>query len=209
MINFYKKIKPEKEHNPGYAKTLINLPSRIAIIGPSGSMKSNALLNYLYLTTGSFSTITIVIKNDNEPLYNYIKTRNSDIVFTDTIPPLEDYDKDQGPHLIVFDDIIANREMFPEISKYFIMGRKRGITSILLSQNMYSIPKLIRNQLNIIMIKRLSSIKDLKLILSEYGLSDDINTLLEKYKIATQIDTDFLKIDINNNKIYKNFTDLL
>jgi hypothetical protein len=56
------------------------------------------------------------------------------------------------------------------------------------------------------MLKKLSSTKDLNLILRENNLANiDIKTFRTLYKNATNDKTNVMMIDIDNNKIYKNF----
>ncbi|MFN9110095.1 MAG: hypothetical protein ACK5XN_08505, partial [Bacteroidota bacterium] len=47
----------------------------MAIIGSSGSMKTNTLINIIKLQAHNFDQIVINTRNANEPLYNYLKLK--------------------------------------------------------------------------------------------------------------------------------------
>lgn len=204
--NFYTEIKKEKPaRNTGYKLHGLELPTRILVCSPSGTGKTNWLLNFLRLSSGSFSKIVISLKSSDEPLYNLLKKESEDIEFFEegVIPPISDFDGHTSS-LIVFDDLVLEKDQ-RLIQEYFVRGRKKGITCIYLSQSYYKSPKLIRINCRYIIIKRLASIKDLKLILSEYNLNQDIDSILSLYNEATQDFLSFLLIDTQNNKFTKNF----
>jgi len=200
MKNFYSEIKKQKPvRNTGYKKTGIELPTRILVCSPSGSGKSNWVLNFLALNSGTFSKIVICVKNSDEPLYNLLREESDDVEFSEEgiIPPINDF-KIHKSSCIVFDDLVLEKDQ-SKIGEYFIRGRKLGITCIYITQSYYRTPKIIRINCRYIIIKRLSSIKDLKLILSEYNLSTDINDVLQLYEESTKDFLSFLLIDTQNN----------
>ena len=59
----------------------------------------------------------------------------------------------------------------------FIRGRKigKGLSLIYLSQSFFKIPKIIRQQFNYLFLLKLSSGRDLNLILSDFSLGVDRN----------------------------------
>ena len=68
--NLYEKIPKEmldEAENPNYDLHKFKLPFRMCIVAPSGSGKTNFLINLLRLfscgSKGTFSTITIITKN--------------------------------------------------------------------------------------------------------------------------------------------------
>lgn len=204
--NFYEIIPKSKPvRNPGYDKHHLDLPAYITIIGGSGSGKTNVLLNFLQLSSGTFSKIVICIKNSDEPLYNYLVDKCEGIEFYEggDIPDLKEFEESSSS-LIVFDDLVLEKDQ-TKIQEYFIRGRKLGITCIYISQSYYKIPKLIRINCRYIILKKLSSGKDLKLIISEYNLNYDMKQIMDLYEQATQQFTDFLLIDTRDNIFRKNF----
>src|SRR5687767_9186713 len=83
LVNFYelkgvKKYAP-KSFNPHFDDTQISLPSRLALIGSTGSGKTSALLNYLLLAQNTFIHIYVVYK-EMEPLYLYLRDKLKDHV---------------------------------------------------------------------------------------------------------------------------------
>ena len=203
--NFYEDVKKDKTRNIGFKYHGIELPTRILICSPSGTGKTNLLINFLRLSSGTFTKIVICTKDSDEPLYNLLKEESNDIEFYENgqIPDTSEFDGHKSS-LIVFDDLVLEKDQ-RRIEEYFIRGRKRGITCIYLTQNYYKTPKNIRINCRYIIIKRLASIKDLKLILSEYGLTQDITNILSLYDSATKDFLGFMFIDTTNNKFYNNF----
>ena len=77
LINFYElpavqALQP-KTHNPNYKKHGLKLPFRMVIIGGSGSMKTNSMMNILYQMNGTFNKVYVFTRNKNEPLYEYLE----------------------------------------------------------------------------------------------------------------------------------------
>lgn len=202
--NFYSIIpKSKPARNPGYKDHGLQLPCYMLIIGGSGSGKTNVLLQFLQMADNTFSKIAICVKNKDEPLYNLLESKSKDTEFYEggIIPPIDDF-KDHKSSLIVFDDLVLEKDQ-SKMQQYFIRGRKFGITCIYISQSYYRIPKLIRINCRYIILKKLASVKDLKLIISEYNLNDSITDILNLYNDATKDFTDFLLIDTQNNLFNK------
>jgi type IV secretory pathway VirB4 component len=205
--NFYTLTKKKKIRNPHYDIHGIELPCYMLIIGGSGSGKTNVLMQFLSLTTETFDNIVICTRNKDEPLYNLLQEKIPDITFYENeIPSIEDFNGSKMS-LICFDDLVLDKQLNNQIQEYYIRARKKNITCIYLSQSYYKIPKLIRINARYIIIKKLASLKDLKLIISEYSL-DNVDNILSLYKEATQQFTDFLLIDVFNNSFKKNFTSI-
>lgn len=204
LTNFYDRINPafvKKYHNPHIVDHELEIPFRMLIIGGSGSGKTNVLLNLLQRMSGTFEKVIIVCKDADEPLYNDLAERHKKdkslciLEGIDSIPPLDEL-KNCGQTLVAFDDLVLEKNQ--EIIKdYFIRGRKigGGISMCYLSQDYYRIPKSIRVNANYIILKKLSSNKDLGIILREYNVGD-IKTVKKFYDYATRNPLDFLLIDI-------------
>lgn len=206
MKNYYNLIPKSKPgHNPGYDQHGLELPAQILIAGGTGCGKTNILLNFLELSTNTFQKIVICIKNSEEPLYNFIKKKINDVEFYEDgqIPDMKEFEPFRSS-LIVFDDLVLEKDQ-SKIAEYFIRGRKLGITCIYISQSYYKTPKIIRINCRYIILKKLSSCKDLKLIISEYNLNYDYDQIIDLYKDATIEFTDFLLIDTRLNLFKKNF----
>jgi len=207
LTNFYAKLpshlKP-KYHNPNYNKThQITLPFRALCIGGSGSGKTTMVLELIKRMSGTFQLIILCCKSSNEPLYELLKSKlDSDslhIYENGIIPEISEYADLDEQILMIFDDLVLDKDQ-RQISEYFIRGRKiaKGISLIYLSQTYFGVPKIIRLQCNFIFLKKLSSLKDLGMILSDYNLGIDKTKLLNIYEKATQNKRSFLTIDLES-----------
>jgi len=172
MLNHYQTLNSKyknKSFNPNKGKTHnIDIPFRMCIIGGSGSGKTNCLMNLLKIAFNStFSHIYLCIPNKDEPLYNQMidKLGDSITVFEDgTIPKLKDLPKNEE-QLIIFDDLVGNKGATPEIIEFFKMARKKNISCVYLSQSYFKIDKLIRQNTNYIIIKKIASKRDLIMLM--------------------------------------------
>lgn len=214
MVNFYEKLNSKytnKGFNPNKGKTHnIDIRFRMCIIGASGSGKSNALLNVLKKFNGTFSHVYLCVKNINEPLYQMLvdKLKDNITVYEDgVVPDLKDIPKiADEEQLIIFDDLVQDKEATPKIIEYFKRSRKDGnFSCIYLSQSYFRIDKFIRQNTNWLMIKKVSSKRDLKLILSDFSLNCDIKDLEKIYNECTKKYEDIMLISLMDGHIYKNF----
>lgn len=208
LINWYEKIPKKyllKSHNPHYDTHRIKLPFRMIIAGNSGSGKTQTLLNLLYNMPDTFENIYITTKNKDEPLYNYLedKLKEQGLKITEgleNLPDLDQMDKEQN-NLIILDDLVNEpaKQQRP-IADYFIRARKKNCSLIYISQSFYQVPKLIRDNITYLIIKQVSSMKNLTMICRECSLGVDREQLKKIYDDATQNKTDFLLIDLEGNK---------
>ena len=216
LIDWYKKMPKKyilKSHNPHYEQHHIKLPFRMIIAGNSGSGKTQTLLNLLYIMPDTFEKIYVITKNKDEPLYNFLedKLKNQGLKITegiDTLPDLDSFDKEQNS-LIVLDDLVNQtaREQKP-IADYFIRARKKNCSLIYISQSFYAVPKMIRDNISYLIIKQVSSMKNLTMITRECSLGIDKKVLKKMYDDATKSKQDFLLIDLDgakDEKFRKNF----
>ena len=220
LVNFYslKEVKDLKEqsYNPHFNQSDIEVPSRLCIVGASGSGKTTSLLNYILITPNTFGHITIVTKQ-SEALYEYLdkklKGKNITIYYDlDKLPEPRDFPNKDLQNLLIFDDQVVTKNQ-SKIINYFIYGRKvgAGITCFYLTQSYYNVPKPIRAQLSYIFLVKIGQKRDLNLILSDSGGLVEQHELRRLYEEATKNKFDFLKINLNttdlNRKFSKNFND--
>ena len=208
LKDWYKEIPKKyllKQHNPHYETHHIKLPFRMIIAGNSGSGKTQTLLNLLYNMPDTFEKIFITTKCKDEPLYNYLedKLKDKGLKITEGIselPDLDSFDKEQTS-LIILDDLVNEpaKQQRP-IQDYFIRARKKNASLIYISQSFYQVPKLIRDNITYLIIKQVSSMKNLTMICRECSLGIDKEQLKKIYDDATASKQDFLLIDLEGNK---------
>ena len=208
LVDWYKKIPSKfliKTHNPHFDLHHIKLPMRMLIIGSSGSGKTQTLLNLLYNMPSTFEKIDIITKNKQEPLYEYLEEKlgKKGVTIKEglvNLPDLDKYDRETNS-LIVLDDLVNEpaKDQRP-IADYFIRARKKGCSLIYISQSYYAVPKLIRDNLTNLIIKQVSSMKNLTMIAREYDLGLEKKDLVKIYKEATEgSKQNFLMIDLEGN----------
>ena len=197
MINFYesipKKYKSKQTTYANYKEVHISIPNRIALIGSSGSGKSNILINLIY-KMNCFNKIYMFVKCPDEPLYNYFiqeiraveKKLKTEILVVSTelndLPEVDEFDKEQN-NICIFDDVISETSMkLKKIQDLWIRGRKQNITSVFLSQNYHSIPILVRRNTDVLIFKKIGTQRDLTTILSDFKLDKTMDELKEMYK---------------------------
>jgi len=214
VINFYEQI-PKKFLNQNkfnyisFPKIQIPLPMRGLFIGPSGSMKSNGVLN-LIRTINGWDKIYLIAKQVDQPLYRYLKDiMGEHLVLSDNLmdlPTLENFNPDISS-LIVFDDFTAeDKKSLDAISKFFVKGRHRGCSVIYISQSYFDTPKLIRKNSDYVFLLKLNTKRDMSMFLREYQVSDiDIDDLMKMYnEIKRKAKENFMLFDmITNNKNLK------
>lgn len=219
IIDWYKKIPKKfllKSHNPHFDTHHIKLPFRMIIAGNSGSGKTQTLLNILYNMPDTFQKIFIVTKNKDEPLYNFLEDKLGKDGLTikeglTELPDVDSLDKEEN-NLIVLDDLVNEplKQQRP-VADFFIRARKKNASIIYISQSFYAVPKLIRDNINYLIIKQVSSMKNLTMICRECSLGIDKKQLKKIYDDATQSKQDFLLIDLEGDKderFRKNFDEI-
>jgi ABC-type dipeptide/oligopeptide/nickel transport system ATPase component len=219
IVDWYKKIPKKfllKSHNPHFDTHHIKLPFRMIIAGNSGSGKTQTLLNLLYNMPDTFEKIFIITKNKDEPLYNYLEDKLGKEGLTikeglTELPDVDSLDKEQN-NLIVLDDLVNEplKQQRP-VADFFIRARKKNASIIYISQSFYAVPKLIRDNINYLIIKQVSSMKNLTMICRECSLGIEKKELKKIYDDATQKKQDFLLIDLEGDKderFRKNFDEI-
>lgn len=193
VLNMYEHIPKsllDKAHNPNYHLHKLKIPMRMCIVAPSGSGKTNYLLNLLHLFSqgsGTFATIHIITRNKDEPLYRWLEQiTEGQIIINEgmsNIPDLDKFDKKEN-HLVVFDDLVLSKDQ-SRIEQYYIRARKLSCSVIYLSQSYYRIPKMIRNNCSYLVLLKLSGQREINMILSECSLGLSKEQLLKMYQYAT------------------------
>jgi len=220
MINFYKVMPKDmivEAKNPNYHLHKFKLPFRACVVAPSGSGKTNWLINFIHLCCqggdGTFADITIVTRNKDEPLYNFLSTKSDQIQIKEglsNLPQLDKFDKKEN-HLVVLDDLVLSKDL-SAVESYYIRCRKLNVSVVFISQSYFAIPKIIRNNCSYLILLKLSGHREVNMILKEAGLGLTKEQLLAMYEYATAEKFSPLIIDCEsepNKRFRKGFIHIL
>ena len=219
VINFYERMDKkflDNAENPNFHLHHLKVPFRMCIVAPSGSGKTNFLLNIIHLFSqgkGTFADLAIITRNKDEPLYRFLQSKNDQIQIKEgleNVPQLDKFDKEVN-HLVVFDDLVLAKDQRP-IENYYIRARKLNCSVIYISQSYFKIPKIIRNNCSYMCLLKLSGQREVNMILSEFGLGVSRDQLLALYKYATSEKFVPLLIDMEAdppNRFRKGFLEVL
>ena len=219
IVNWYEKIPKEmldNAENPNFKIHQLKVPFRMCVVAPSGSGKSNFLVNLIHLFSqgkGTFADITIITRNKDEPLYNFLMSKCDQIQVKEgltNLPQLDKMDKKLN-HLVCFDDLVLAKDQ-SAIENYYIRARKLNCSVIYLSQSYFRIPKMIRNNCSYMVILKLSGNREVNMILSEFGLGVSREQLVAMYEYATREKFSPLLIDLEQDPVKrfrKGFTEIL
>lgn len=220
MKNYYSTLKVKnKLENPNYGiRHFIKLPFRIALIGSSGSGKSNALMNILSAFSKTFDRVVLVCQNLHEPLYEHLQ-QNSGVEFVEGMPPTineligEDAeaetsgagacptaeDKKYDNIFIIFDDMVGEKKANEIIAQYYKRARKVNISCCYLSQSYYDTPKFIRKQLNYVVLMGGLLARDLRMVIGEFNLGLEKKELIDLYNRITSEPLSAMFLDLMNS----------
>lgn len=213
ITNFYESMgskysKKQKQYK-NFANVQLSIPNRMMLVGSSGSGKSNVLLNIIY-SINAFTKVYLLVKSPDEPLYQFLtdemraieKKLNVSILTVSTslddLPEVDDFDKNETT-LVVLDDIISERDVkLKKVADLWIRSRKSNVTTIFLTQSYTAVPKLIRQNTDVVILKKIGTARDLSLILSEYSLDKSLDELKAIYKACRTNDIcSFMLIDLS------------
>ena len=220
IVNFYEII-PEKfldkADNPNYDMHKLDLPFRMCVVAPSGSGKTNFVINLIRVFShgkGTFADITIVTRNKDEPLYNWLASLDDNIRIVEGMlnnPKLDDYDKKYN-HLLIWDDLVLSKNL-EQVSEYYLRARKKNVSLMFLSQSYADIPKIIRKNSSYLVLFDLGgSNREQNYILKEWSSNLESYQLRAIYEDAVSEDLSPLiikggKSKDMNQKYRKGFKD--
>eukprot|EP01039_Chlorochromonas_danica_P011492 gene11492-12863_t len=215
-----KKYKAAKRADPTYPKHLIKQNSMMLVIGPTGSGKTNAVLEFLHRKNEQFFEIIIFTgSSSDEPLYQFLAGSIDGLKLIDNVgelPRIDEYkdsDNKDLEKLIIFDDsCMQDAKVLKEIQKWFMCARKLGFTCIFLSQDYTSTPVFIRRNVHYLLLFRLADMNDVNRILAKQAMDIDVHTLKGMLSDCTREKGNFLTIAVNEpteSKYRHNFTEIL
>jgi|DEB0MinimDraft_6_1074348.scaffolds.fasta_scaffold134712_1 hypothetical protein len=220
IINWYEKM-PKKfldtPENPNFEYHKLKIPMRVVCNAPSGSGKTTFILNLIHQFSrgkkGTFSTIHIITRNKNEPLYNFLTSEAPSIIIKEGLentPQLDKFDKEEN-HLVIFDDLVLSKNL-DIVSNYYIRCRKMNVSVCFLSQSFFKIPPIIRSNCSYMVILKLGGNREVNMILSTFGLGVTKEQLTNIYQYATKEKFSPLLIDMESppeNRFRKGFLEIL
>ena len=188
-----KEFLEDKTEYDNFDEVNISFPANIALLGTTGSFKTNFLVN-LIKDTGVFNKIVLYLANPEQPLYKSlikkiraleVKEKTSILEIFDNIDNVKsplDIDPSENT-LVVFDDF-QNEKVSKQknIIDLFTRGRTRQVTCVYIAQTYYKgIPAIIRGNLQYLIIFKVQSPSDLARILADRSLGVDKKQLMNMY----------------------------
>lgn len=208
--NYYKFLDngtSDKKPYKNFDKIKIQPVERWSIYGSSGSGKNNALI-YIITQMDCWDEIFICCRHPDQKLLKVMQSAGCHLTDDiNTLPKLEDIPLDGKMRCFVFDDMQqTDKATLAKITDLYTRARHKKVCIISLFQNFYSSPKTMRGNSTIIILQKILSVRDLKMILSEYSITDvSTDAIMNLYnKIKERSQMDFLLIDlVNNDPSYK------
>lgn len=194
----------KKTPNPNKDLHGFDIPFRLCCVSPSGSGKSNWVVNLISLFSqgkGTFAQVFIICKDKEEALYKYLASKSDQICIREglhSLPDLDKFDKEIAS-LVVIDDMMLDKNQ-DKVLQYYIRCRKKSVSIAYLAQSYFVIPKVVRNNCNYLVLLKLSGDRELGLILKENSLGVDKKQMLSMYKYATQEKFSPFIIDIESTE---------
>jgi hypothetical protein len=203
ILNMYEYLPEDllvEPENPNFKLHNLKIPFRMLIVSYSSGGKTNFLTNLLLLFSqgkGTFASITIVTRNKDEPLYNWMTQKSDQIQVKEglhSLPDLDKFDKDLN-HLVVMDDLMLSKNQ-SKAEQYFIRARKLNCSVIYIAQSFYRTSKIIRSNLSYLVLLKIAGARDLNMILSEVCIGLNKETLKRMYEFCTKEKFNCLLIDL-------------
>jgi hypothetical protein len=197
-----KSIKHRNElmpHSPGIFNAIL--------CGPTGSGKTNALLNMLYdfLT---YNKVYIYANNGDQLVYEKLKqhldgiAEKNDLEPSDLyhfggklseVVPVDEMDKSKV-NIVIFDDFVLSKNQ-DIIEEYYIRGRHKNCIVFYLSQTYSGIPITIRRNTRLYLLYAVSRGRDIGLIQSDVSPELDTKQFKKLFHQATMQPHSFLWVD--------------
>ena len=190
-------------------------PYRKLIILPSGSGKTNYLLNSTQKGNNIVDKIFLCCKDLSEPKYQLliekrekpgIKNLKDPAAFIeysnrmdDIYENIEERKKEKRKRKVLFDDMIShvmsNKKAQQVLKELFIRCRKLNVCLCFLTQSYFSVPKDVRLNCTHYIIIKLNNKKELQNIAINHSADIDYKDFFKIYKDCTKEPYNFLSID--------------
>lgn len=205
--------KEYKTKDVGTIETLgIKKLFRGIILSPSGGGKTNLVFHIIKNAPSTFSHLHIIARQPEQELYDYIKEKLAGFVTVyppDAPPTLDLIKKDPtgGIQLCVIDDYSSDKYLQKQVfSHFFIRGRHKNLSTLFLTHSYFGTDKMIRLNSEYLWILKANSMRDLRLILSDFTIANlTIEKLIKAYEQATKAKGQALTIDNVRGVLRHNF----
>ena len=201
MINFDNYTNENKiEHNRKWPY-IPDHPYKILLVGGSGSLKTNALLNLLN-NQSDIDKIYLYAIDPYERKYQYLINKREKVgldhfkdpkafmeysnYMQDVYKIIEDYNPGKkGKILIVFDgmiaDMINNKKLNPVVTELFIRCRKLNISIAFITQSYFKVPKDVRLNSTHFFIMKIPNKRELQQIALNHSSDIDFKDFMKIY----------------------------
>jgi hypothetical protein len=211
ITNWYEKLPKDKDTKIGikrdktFKNHMVEPCSMVVCIGPTGSGKTNSLIEFLHKKQNAFCDIILFTgSTSDEPLYRMLQEKIPEMkTYTDIneFPELNSFEDDkENEKLVIFDDFInlSTKEM-KKINRYLTAGRKFGITCFCLAQNYTDIGKQIMRNAHYILIYQMNDNTTINNVLKNHNIHNIDKQLFKNlYQESTKDKLNFFMIDLKN-----------
>lgn len=199
-------------------------PFLACVVGSIGQGKTNMVLNILEEMNNYYNRIVVFSGNKMDSKLNMLgdeveiygpNLEKLQDVLTSIIKQqktLKKQDKKLPPILLIFDDLITDKDFFPSTARgndliKFIISLRHYNTSVLITAQQYmAIPKKIRGNMTLLFTFRVSD-ADYKDMVKETNIGKI--TFKKAYDEATKNQHSFLYVNYNTRQLFKNFSEPL
>jgi len=197
------------------------------VLGPSNCGKTNALVQMFIMGMPKFDRLYLCLAMPDQKAYNFLREKLEHLVDEGIIeifeyetikemPSIKDMDKRYN-NLVVFDDMMEEKDADKKISGFFSKGRHNHVSTFYLSQMLsgreVQIPKSAKRNTDYIFLFGGIPQDDLDSICKNTPCGLDPKSFKKVYAMATKKKYDFLLIDrdptIEEYRIRRNLTDAI
>ena len=211
MINFDEYTNENRiNHIPNWPY-IPDRPYRILIIKGSGSGKTNTLLN-LINNKPDIDKIYLYAKDPYQDKYQFLINKTESIrlkhfndpkAFIDYSNDMYDLYKNNNDYnpdkenkiLIVFDDMINDKNLNSIVTELFIRNRKLNISLVFIKQSYFKVPKNVRLNTPHFFIMKIPNKRELQQIAISHSSDIDFKDFINVYKKSTDKTYSFLVND--------------